>query len=47
MKMFRLFVLAGLLLFSASSCDFLNYDEIQEEQSMSGDEHPPCESDCD
>jgi hypothetical protein len=48
MKMFKLFILAGFLLFGASSCDFLNYDEMQDEKTMSGgNEKPPCQGDCD
>lgn len=45
MKMFRWMTLGCLLLFAVSSCDLLNYDEIQEEQRLNGDT-PPCQGDC-
>ncbi|WKN32468.1 hypothetical protein PZB74_03790 [Porifericola rhodea] len=47
MKVLRLLALACFLLASVSSCDFLNYDEVDKEQRLGGGgDDPPCNRDC-
>lgn len=48
MSYLRIIALGCFLLFSVSSCDLLDYDGIDEEQTMDGggEEAPPCNKGC-